>query len=128
MRYRFTKNDITYRRDDCGNHVLSIMLDGHRKEHKYIFYSKAEAMQKFQRDFGTYPNDYKPAGVLTLCNFGGLAIMEIEYGIDDYVIVCDNYGDGYKNLTRNKLRYNTKGNAYFVRNGRRWYLDQFMRV
>lgn len=128
MRYRFIKNDITYRRDDCGNHVLSIMLDGQRKERKYIFYSKAEAIQRFQKEFGTYPNDYKPVGVLTLCNFGGLAVMEIEYGIDDYAIVCDNYGDGYKNITRNKIRYNTNGEAYFVRNGHRWYLDQFMRV
>ena len=46
----------------------------------------------------------------------------------DYVIVCDNYGDGYKNITRNKIRYNSNGDAYFVRNGHRWHLDQFMRV
>ena len=80
MRYRFTKNDITYRKDDCGNHVLSIVLDGHRKEMKYMFYSKAEAIKKFQQEFGTYPNDYKPVGTLCLCNWGGLAIMEIENG------------------------------------------------
>lgn len=128
MRYRFTKNDVTYRKDDCGNHVLSIVLDGHRKERKYMFYSKAEATKKFQQEFGTYPNDYKPAGILTLCNWGGLAIMEIENGFDDYVIVCDNYGDGYKNITKNKIHYTTNGDAYFIRGGRRWRLNQFMRV
>lgn len=128
MRYRFTKNDVTYRKDDCGNHVLSIVLDGHRKERKYVFYSKAEATKKFQQEFGTYPNDYKPAGILTLCNWGGLAIMEIENGFDDYVIVCDNYGDGYKNITKNKIHYTTNGDAYFIRGGRRWRLDKFMRV
>lgn len=128
MRYRFTKNEIGYRRNREGSHVLSIMIDGHIVEKAYMFYSKSDAIRKFQREFGAYPNNHKPAGVLTLCNLGGLAIMEIEYDIDDYVYVCDNYGDGYKNITKNMIRYNAKGNAYFVRNGKRWYLDQFMRV
>lgn len=127
MRYRFTKNDITYRRDDCGNHVLSIVLDGHLKKMKYMFHTKKEAYELFQKEFGCYPQDYKPVGILTLCNWGGLAIMEIENGFDDYVIVCDNYGDGYENITKNKIHYTTNGDGYFVRGGRRWRLDQFMR-
>ena len=106
MKYRFTKNDITYRRDNCGNHVLSIVLDGQLKKMSYMFFTKREAFKKFLEEFGTYPADYKPVGTLCLCNWGGLAIMEYEYGIDDYVIVCDNYGDGYKNITKNKIYYN----------------------
>ena len=128
MRYRFTREEIGYRRNHEGSHVLSIVVDGHLIERAYMYYSKAEAYRRFQEQFGTYPNDYKPAGVLTLCNFGGLAIMEIEHGIDDYVYVCDNYGDGYKNITKNLIRYNAKGNPYFIRNGNRYYLNEFMRV
>ena len=128
MRYRFTKDDITISRNNNGTLILSIMIDGHYVDHCYMFYSKAEAIRKFQEQFGTYPDDYKPAGVLPMNNFGGLAIMEIEHGIEDYLYVCDNYGDGYKNITKNKIRYNARGNAYFMRYGKRYYLDQFMRV
>ena len=127
MRYRFTKEDVCCSRNDCGNLVLSIMLDGHRVKQTYIFYPKREAIRKFQEDFGTYPKDFKPIGTLCLCNHGGLAVMEIEYGINDYVYVTDNYGDGYKNITKNKIFYNMSGDEYFVRNGLRWYLKDFMR-
>lgn len=126
MRYRFSKNDISCSRNDCGNLVLSVMLDGRRVSKTYVFYPKREAIRKFQEEFGTYPKNYKPIGTLCLCNHGGLAVMDIEYGIEDYVHVTDNYGDGYKNLTKNKIHYNAKGDGYFVRNGRRWYLKEFM--
>ena len=126
MRYRFSKDEITVRNNN-GAWILSIMLDGQRIEQTYIFYSKEEAIRKFQQDFGTYPNDYTPVGVLTLSNFGGLAIMKIEYGIEYYVHVTANYGDGYKNLTRNKIYYNHK-RAYFIRHGKRYYLDEFMKL
>lgn len=128
MRYRFTKNDIIVRQNHEGSWVLSIMLDGHLIERAYMFYSKDSALKKFQSEFGLYPNDYKPAGVLCLNNFGGIAVMEIEYGIDDYVYVCDHYGDGYKNLTKNKIKYDINGNAYFIRKGQKWFLSDFMRV
>ena len=81
MRYRFTKNDIIIMQNHDGSLVLSIMLDGHLVERAYMFYSKDSALKKFQSEFGLYPNDYKPAGVLCLNNFGGIAVMEIEYGI-----------------------------------------------
>ena len=128
MRYRFTRDEIGYRRNHEGSHVLSIILNGKLVERAYMFYSKAEAFAKFQNDFGTYPSDHKPVGVLTLCNWGGLSIMEIEHGFDDYVYVCDNYGDGYKNITKNRINYNAKGNPYFIRNGKRYYLSEFMKV
>lgn len=75
-----------------------------------------------------YPNDYKSAGVLPLCNHGGLAVMEFEHGVDTYVYIADHYGDDYKNITRNKIYHNAKGNPYFVRYGKRYYLNDFMRV
>lgn len=127
MRYRFTKEDITQTHNNNGTLILSILIDAHYVDHAYMGYTNKEALKMFQEKFGTYPNDYKPVGTLCLNNFGGLAIMEIEHGIDDYVVVTDNYGNGYENITRNKIRYNAKGNPYFVRNNRRWYLNQFMR-
>ena len=127
MRYRFTKDEISISYNNEGTLILGIMLDGHYIEHAYMFYSKAEAIKKFQEELGTYPADYKPVGVLPLCNYGGLAIMEIEHGIDDYVYVMDNYGE-YKNLTKNVIKYSRKGNPYFIRRGQRYYLSEFMRV
>lgn len=127
MRYRFSQSDIAVRRNDVGSLVLSVMLDGQRIERTYMFYSLKEAIKKFQQEFGTYPKNFKPVGVLALNNFGGLAVMEIEHGIDDYVYVAANYGDGYTRCTRNKIRYNKKGEAYFIRNGHTFYLKEFMR-
>lgn len=127
MRYRFSQSDIAVRRNDVGSLVLSVMLDGQRIERTYMFYSLKEAIKKFQQEFGTYPKDFKPVGVLALNNFGGLSVMEIEHGIDDYVYVATNYGDGYTRCTRNKIRYNKKGESYFIRNGHTFYLKEFMR-
>lgn len=127
MRYRFTKNDISIRNNYDGSFSLSIMLDGQYVDRLYIGYSKDAALRKFQREFGLYPKDYKPAGVLCLNNFGGTAVMEIEYGIDDYAYVCDHYDDGYTNLTKNKIYYNENGESYFIRKGRKWFLSDFMR-
>ena len=126
MRYRFTKEDINCRRNVLGAWVLSIMLDGYRVEHTYLFYTKKQALRKFQQEFGVYPKDYKPVATLGINNFGGLAIMEIEHGIDDYVFVTDNYGDGYTNITKNKIRYNKKGKPYFIRDRQVWYLNDFI--
>ena len=127
MRYRFCKDDINVKSSTQGI-VLSLILDGHLKEHMYIGYSVAEAKKKFQQDFGVYPDDYIPVGVHPLNNHGGLAIMEIKHGIDDYVIVCDNYGDGYKNISKCRVFYNAKGRPYFTRHKQRYYLNEFMRV
>ncbi len=127
MRYRFTKYDITEVDNHDGSFTLSITIDGQYKHMNYMGYSRKVAYQRFQNDFGTYPDDYRPAGVLALSNFGGIAVMEIKHEIDDYVIVCDNYGDGYKNITKNRVRYDRKGNSYFIRNKQRYYLSEFMK-
>lgn len=128
MRYRFKKEDIQVTNNHDGSVTLSIILNGKYIHHMYIGYLVTEAKKKFQQDFGVYPDDYKPVGVLNLCNFGGLAIMEIDSDIDDYVIVCDNYGDGYKNISKCRVCYNAKGRPYFTRHKQRYYLNEFMRV
>ncbi len=38
----------------------------------------------------------KPIGVMTLNNFGGIEVMNIEHGLDDYVIWRFNYGEPQK--------------------------------
>jgi hypothetical protein len=88
-------------------------------------YSEREAIRNFQLEFGTYPDDFKPLATMHICNFGGLAIMEIR---DEVAYVCDNYGDGYKRLTKNKIFYSAKGHPYFTRNRNRYYLSEFMRT
>ena len=124
MRYRFSKDEISI----CGGYgdlTLSIILDGEYKSCSYLGYSTQEAIRKFQQDFGTYPKNYIPVGTLPINNFGGIAVMEIENGIEDYVYVTDNFGNGYTNLTKNKIHYNKKGEPYFVRYGNRYYLHEF---
>lgn len=125
MRYRFTKDEVTVRHNLNGTLTLSIVLDGQYKHMTYVMYSEQEALKKFQREFGTYPDDYKPVGVLPLSNFGGLAIMEIK---NDHVYVCDNYGDGYKNITKNIIKYTQYGKPFFRRFKQVWYISEFMRV
>lgn len=128
MKYRFTKDEINVKQNPDGSFVLSIILNGQYIDRVYVFYHLNEALTKFQHEFGVYPNDFKPAGVLPLSNHGALAIMEIENGIEDYAIVTDNYGDGYKNIGKHLIKYNMKNEPYFMRNNKRYYLHNFMRV
>lgn len=62
--------------------------------------------------------------------FGGIAIYDIEYGIDDYVIWRYEHGESKPNkLRKSKIYYTvSSGRAYFKVNGRREYLDEFMRM
>lgn len=74
------------------------------------------------------PKEQKPIGVCPTCNFGGVCIMEIEHGIDDYVIHAENYGDGYIRTSRSRIMYSNKGYPYFIRNKQRWYLSEFIKA
>lgn len=67
----------------------------------------------------------KPIGVFTLCNFGGIEILNI---IDDYVIACFNFGTGRQQIRTHKIYYTTSGRAYIRKQGNRYYFDEFMRV
>lgn len=128
MRYRFAKKDINVKQVQPGFLILSVLLNDETIKEEYWFCTKRDAINEFQKEFGTYQKDHKPIAVYPLSNFGGLAIMDIENRFDIYVYVVDNYGDGYKNLTKNKVYYNEHGKMYFVRYGKRYYLDNFMKV
>lgn len=128
MKYRFVKKNVKVEEIQPNILILSVFLNDKTIEEEYWFYTKAGAIREFQKEYGTYPKDYKPLAVYPMCNLGGMAIMEIEDGCGTYVYVTDNYGDGYKNLTKNKVYYNRKGEAYFIRYGKRYYLDNFLKV
>ena len=70
----------------------------------------------------------KPIGILTLNNFGGICIMKIIDGIDTYVVSAENYGEGYVRASKARIRYDRKGNPYFVRFRQKYYLNEFMKV
>lgn len=72
--------------------------------------------------------DTEPIGTLGLCNWGGLEILDIEYGIDDYAIACFNWGTGRQQIRRHKITYTPAGRSYIRKQGTRYYSDQILRV
>lgn len=68
--------------------------------------------------------DKTPIGVYTLSNWGGFAILDIIYGIDDYVVV--QYYD--ISIHRVKIMYTASGRSYFRVGRYRIYLDEVMRT
>jgi len=60
-----------------------------------------------------------------ISNFGGIVILDID---GDYVVSAEDYGNGLLRKATAKVRYNAKGDAYFMRQGRREYISEFMRV
>lgn len=68
-----------------------------------------------------------PIGIYTLCNFGGLAILEIdEYA--ETATAAFHLGEKYENIRRHKINYTFTGRAYIRKGGRRYYFDQIMRA
>ena len=53
-----------------------------------------------------------------------MAILDIQYGIDDYVIIKGFTGD----LHRYKIHYGTERPYFRYCNGCRYHIDEFLRV
>ena len=66
-----------------------------------------------------------PVGVYTLCNFGGLAILDID---GEKATAAYNFGEGYEQIRRHNIYYTFTGRAYIRKNGRRYYFDQIIRT
>ena len=66
-----------------------------------------------------------PLGVYPMTNFGGLAILALEY---DTAIAAFNWGEGYTQIRRHKINYTYTGRAYINKNGQRFYFDQVIRT
>lgn len=88
---------------------------------QYMGYSKKEAINK-------YLTDCKPAGVLSTSTWGGLVILDFEYGIDDYCLCGFNFGNGNENLRWRKIYTNLNGNQFIKINGQRYNFSDFMRI
>lgn len=68
----------------------------------------------------------RPVGVYAMCNFGGLAILDI---IDEETAVCAwDFGTGYQKIRRHRIYTTYTGRAYVRKGGSRFYFDQIMRM
>ena len=70
----------------------------------------------------------KALGTLTLSNWGGLEILDIKYGVDDYVVACFNWGTGRQQIRNHKIITAPSGRPYFSKNRYRYYLDEILWV
>lgn len=70
----------------------------------------------------------KAIGVMPMSNFGGIEILDIIHGIDDYAVACFNFGTGRQQIKKHKIYYTAEYRPYIRKQGTRYYLDQMMRV
>ena len=70
----------------------------------------------------------KALGSFPMSNFGGLEVLDVLNGWDDYLVACFNFGTGRQQIRRHKVCYTENGRAYIRKQGWRFYLDQIMRV
>ena len=72
-----------------------------------------------------YVNSTRPAGVHALSTFFGVAVFEIS---GDECIAAWHDGNNYSGAHRHVIYYSDSGREYIKKGGRRYYLDEFMRV
>ena len=74
--------------------------------------------------------DTKAVGYINTAftQWGGIEILDIEYGIEDYVIACFNFGNGRYDFRRHKIYTSTSGRQYFRKQGVRYYFDEVMKA
>lgn len=70
----------------------------------------------------------RPIATLPLCNWGGLAILAYRPGATDTMVSAWDLGSGYENIRETRVHTTPGGRDYLIRRGRRYYLDQFMRI
>lgn len=81
----------------------------------------------------TLKEQYKNAmaiGYASISNWCSLEVLDVfyGYGIDDYLVTCFNRGDGRTRISRNKIYTTASGREYIRKDGRRFYLDEIMRI
>lgn len=67
-------------------------------------------------------------GAWCICNFGGLELIAINYGVDDTAVTCFNTGEGRGKWKETKIHFTAGGRAYVTRYGFRYYFDDCMRA
>ena len=58
--------------------------------------------------------DKKPIAVYGMSNWGGIEILDIEYGVDDYVISRFNFGEPDKTIHKTKITYGANHSTFRV--------------
>ena len=74
--------------------------------------------------------DTKAVGYINTCftQWGGIEILDIEYGIEDYVIACVNFGKGRYDFRRHKIYTTPSGRRYFRKQGVKYCFDEIIRT
>lgn len=67
-------------------------------------------------------------GVMPLSNWGGIEILDILNGIEDYAVACFNWGTSQQKIRRHKISTSPSGRMYIRKEGVRYYLDSFLKV
>jgi len=70
----------------------------------------------------------KPIATCPQSNWGGIAIYDIDYDIDDKVKFRWEFGDKKERMRTAKIKSTKTGRHYFNSNGSRFYLDEFMKT
>ena len=70
----------------------------------------------------------KPVAVFCESNWGGLMILDIIHGIEDYVITCYDFGNGRNHYGKHKIESTAKGKPFFRKLGNRYYIDDCMSI
>ena len=78
-------------------------------------------MNKSLREFYEKKN---PIAVIGITNISSIQILDIEYGIDDYVIIKGFTGD----IHRHKIYYSVRKGMYFKYGNARYYLKHFLKI
>ena len=63
-----------------------------------------------------------------LTNFGGIAIFEVIYGIEDKIKFAYHNGEKFGRIATAKVRTNKEGDAYFISFGQKYFLNEFIKV
>ena len=71
--------------------------------------------------------DKKPIGSYCMSNWGGIEIMDIKQGIEDYVIWRFNFGEPQE-VHKSKLHYGVRHTSFRTTAGYSIRLDDCMRV
>lgn len=72
--------------------------------------------------------DVEPVAVYPMLSWGGLEILAIEHGYDDYVVYREHFGEKESDVHRVKIRTAASNRSFFIYNSTRIYLDQCFRI
>ena len=61
-----------------------------------------------------------------LTNFGGIALLDVVYGIEDKIKFSYYNGEKFGRVCTSIIRNDTEGNAYFISGRQKYFLSDFI--